>query len=578
MKKYLLAISFCAASIATSFGAAPYINLISGTNVVLHTTNKTGGVDVQINAASADPSKYVFGVGDTNLQFPFRLVVGGDSLANTPGTYNWPYLLTNTYPQLTNMIRAALSGQGIAQSVAAYAGTVHPHAPSVTGENGIYWYHGLNNDAVAGDAQTTILAFSNHLEVAKADGWKIGVVDLAWRGGNTNGHSAEKARVLINDWIRYSPLISYRVEASKMFPYTNSGSFYQDWIHLNSNGSWKIMNAVAESMRKGPGQSSLQQQVFVIDTNSYFGVYGSDGGLPFYISGSNANVGFGTTNVNAAKVNVAGYVRAIAADQAKIYAVGTSATLGISKDEVTVEHILSLDGTDDVLFKSYDTGLIAFREDFRWKNDGSFGIGTSTTTGNKLVVAGKATFGDIQLSTNKWKDGILQYYWASTGPTAPAATAVTNGSTIQGIGFTVAGLGTQTLYGSLQFGHDIVASNNFVGTTYTQPHLHVSPTTAPSAGSSNVNFLIVYDMMNMDGTKYGPITRTKQIGMPNLTFNNILAFPNETNFFPAYSGVFRCSIIRTNATSNEYNATIILDSADVHYPVDKLGTTYDTAP
>jgi hypothetical protein len=189
----------------------------------------------------------------------------------------------------------------------------------------------------------------------------------------------------------------------------------------------------------------------------------------------------------------------------------------------------------------------------------------ATITGTNLV-----------LSSPKWTDAPAQWFWGATGPTAPDTTAVTNNSLINGMGFTLAGEGAQKVYGSAQIPHSIATSNS---TLYTEWHLHVSPATAITT-TSNVAFTIVYDWANIAGNRYGPITNTAQVGMVDGKFNNLLEFGNTsfTNFAPSVSAISRCTVYRSAASSNDFSGVVILDGADVHFPVDRLGSSTDSAP
>lgn len=194
-----------------------------------------------------------------------------------------------------------------------------------------------------------------------------------------------------------------------------------------------------------------------------------------------------------------------------------------------------------------------------------------------LTAIGATAAVSVTPGSPKWDDASIQFYWAATGPTAPAATAVTNGSSILGMGFTAGGIGTEKAYGSCQFSHGIVASN---ASTYLVPHLHVSPATALTAGQTNIAFTMIFDVMNIGGKYNGPYTVTSQIGLNasgNTPYNNIIDLGNFTNFFPTLSGIFRCTVVRATASSNVYAGTVILDSADIHYQKDSLGSNKSTS-
>lgn len=202
---------------------------------------------------------------------------------------------------------------------------------------------------------------------------------------------------------------------------------------------------------------------------------------------------------------------------------------------------------------------------------------SNLTINGSINLSNSLTVSNLTLSVPRWDDAPVIFTWPATGPSVPPTTAVTNGSIIYGIGFTTAGISNQIIYGAAQISHRIANSND---TLYIEPHIHVSPVSAPGAGSSNVHFRIVYDLANIGGSRYGPKTNSVQIGLTGNTYNNLIDMGHVyyTNFNPGISAIFRCSIQRLNAYSNEYNATIILDAADVHFPADKFGSSTDSAP
>jgi len=334
----------------SAFGAVPVINLISGTNITILTTNRIGGgVDVQINSGTLalNPGDSV----DTNLTAPLIIGIEGDSLASeaqpAATITNWSSQLTNKYRQYGNLINAAVSGTGVAISVSNYNTGLYTWRPR-DGTNGIIWYHGLNNDTTGSNYLTTILTFSNHLVTLRADGWKIGVIDLHPRGYSAIGDATEQNRIMINDWIAHSRLIDYHVSASKLFHSTNS-QFYHDPIHLNHQGQERIMKAIADSMLRGPNQVVEGESPVVIQPDRYFGVYVQTN-IALLVDGA-GRVGVGTTNL-ASDFTVAGDIRVDAPD-ANIILHGNLASMTLWETNFTQGHQWTLNNDVHMLQRSY---------------------------------------------------------------------------------------------------------------------------------------------------------------------------------------------------------------------------------
>ena len=195
----------------------------------------------------------------------------------------------------------------------------------------------------------------------------------------------------------------------------------------------------------------------------------------------------------------------------------------------------------------------------------------TVTASNNITSLGSVTATNFLFSSVRWDDAPIQFVWSGAAPAAPVL--VTVNSTIQAIGFPGAGF-TNVINGFAQISHRVATSNL---TYYTEPHLHLSTTNAtlaPGANGTNVAFQLIYDWSNISGVaRYGPVTNRIETILRCPTNNMLMDFGHlyGTNYFPGISAVFRCNIKRVAATSNEFLGTIILDAADVHFPIDTAG-------
>lgn len=202
-------------------------------------------------------------------------------------------------------------------------------------------------------------------------------------------------------------------------------------------------------------------------------------------------------------------------------------------------------------------------------------VGTLTVT-NGITTPNTLTCSNLVLSTVKWDDAPYQFFWPSTGQSQPPITPVVSGSLLKYMGFTVGGIGTEVAHASAQISHRVAPSNS---TLYVEPHLHASPTTTVDQ-NTNVAFRCIYDFSSINGTRYGPLTNIVQVGFGTNTFNNLMELPHvwATNWFPGISDISRITIYRYAATSNAYTGDVILDAADIHYPVTVMGSGSDNTP
>lgn len=226
------------------------------------------------------------------------------------------------------------------------------------------------------------------------------------------------------------------------------------------------------------------------------------------------------------------------------------------------------------------TGLTNFTETTSagWLNT-NFNGGNVKIQQGAVTASGTVTATNFLLSTPRWVDSPIQYVWPSGGPTAPALT-IPDGGLVGGLGLTET---ADELLGVCQINHQVCASNTaYAQNLYTEIHLHMQPATKPTSSTTNATFRLTYTAGNIGGNYYGPFVVTNTIGMNTVTNRThyLLEFGHipASNYFPTISAIYRLKVEHIASAAQDYSGAIIVDGIDVHYPIDRLGSSQDASP
>lgn len=205
---------------------------------------------------------------------------------------------------------------------------------------------------------------------------------------------------------------------------------------------------------------------------------------------------------------------------------------------------------------------------------------TNTLTASNIVSQTTVTATNFLLSVPRWKDSPIVFTWG-TGATAPARTAFVPANGISALGF----VNNDVADFQTQFGHDIAPSNS---TLYTEFHLHAMPmdATAYSSTTCRKTFTVKYfgAALNVSNA----VTILTNVTPVTNVFTDVLLEKNAqvlfegnhwsfTNFYPGISGKVWGTVTVTDAGNSNYTGAVTLDM-DFHYPVDRMGSSADTAP
>lgn len=196
---------------------------------------------------------------------------------------------------------------------------------------------------------------------------------------------------------------------------------------------------------------------------------------------------------------------------------------------------------------------------------------TIETTSGTLNVSS-----NLVLNTIKWKDSPMIFAWPTGGGGAPALTTIASPyNAISVLGFQ----DNNVLDGIAQVNHDIVNTNAAnINSLYTEIHCHVIALTAPPSDANRTQIQVVYAAAKIGGTLYGPITNITEVVMGTNT-HHLVEFGHlaATNFWPNISGQYYATFKRIASVNSNFSGRINI-TADVHYPVDRLGSAFDNAP
>ena len=224
-------------------------------------------------------------------------------------------------------------------------------------------------------------------------------------------------------------------------------------------------------------------------------------------------------------------------------------------------------------------------------------VGTNIVTGSKLDIVGETNQVQLTLRSNSIQTsnlveilnaGALKYYITSNGlpvqqvvwddvVTAPMAGASPPVLTDTGSGKGIMGMGYLTnniAYGNAQMPHGLAMTNGFNTTLYIVPNIHWSFPVTPTGSGTNVGFRLNWEWSNITNN-FNTLSGTNWASGGSLTATNCgyFEFGNITNNGATVSSIFRYALTRY-LTNNDFGGTsrVIVDSMDIHAPLDRLGT------
>lgn len=179
---------------------------------------------------------------------------------------------------------------------------------------------------------------------------------------------------------------------------------------------------------------------------------------------------------------------------------------------------------------------------------------------------------NITLTEPRWNDSAMIFSWKTGGVGAPdLATLPVPYDAISTLGWA----DNEYVNFRTQMPHTLAPSNSNL---YVEPHVHVLPLSTPPSNANRTRVQIIYAGAETGGTLYGPITNVVEIVLSS----NVHTYAEFgrlgfTNFYPGISGKFYGTITRLAAGSSNFIGLIELDG-DFHYPLDRIGSTYDETP
>jgi hypothetical protein len=174
----------------------------------------------------------------------------------------------------------------------------------------------------------------------------------------------------------------------------------------------------------------------------------------------------------------------------------------------------------------------------------------------------------------RWSDMLTSMFHLTAGSTAPVQVDMGNG--VLALGYDAGATPADASF-SIQSTHKLAVTNSISGqgNFYFEPHAHVAATTL--AGGTNVTFRLQLYVASVNGsfaTTY--YQRTNTLGFSATNQNNILSFGSITNndLSGKSSVVFRGRMVRQTSTAQDIGAgaVVVLDSFDIHYPFDQIGS------
>ena len=176
------------------------------------------------------------------------LVTAGDSLCDGHGVQPeqaWPELLAKL-PPLAGKVTATMTcrdGYTLANMAADYTALVHPLSPAVTGKAGVLFLSIYGNDcanmiADYGSIAGYEAAYSQYLDGAIADGWKIGFL-AQWE--QTGRQEYDGMRLAFNQFNQTSPKVTYYLDFTGTMNDPLDLTYYTvDGLHENVLGNAEL--------------------------------------------------------------------------------------------------------------------------------------------------------------------------------------------------------------------------------------------------------------------------------------------------------------------------------------------------
>lgn len=205
--------------------------------------------------------------------------------------------------------------------------------------------------------------------------------------------------------------------------------------------------------------------------------------------------------------------------------------------------------------------------------------GVTVVATNSITSYAEVTATNFVTSVPKWIDIPMNYGYATLGPSAPALTAVTNGSVIQELAFDNGDI----LYAQGQMQHNVATTNASFPSWYFEPHVHFTTIGTLDSTHSNVTWRIEWEFANINGG-WAQGTNTVTMGVTNNYTHYMLELGHITNnTLPHLSAIFRCRLMRPASATQDYSNAhdVLLDGFDLHIPVgypNAIGSSYDSAP
>lgn len=212
------------------------------------TGSSGGGSATNVSSFVTNPfvlPAVVVGIGDS-------LMSGG--VTSVPTNYGFFTVLTNTIknPQVRFATNGAAPGTTSAQMWTNYATTVTPYVPGA-GTNGyLFVWSGINSL----DVPNNEYYLSNTFTKAHSQGWKVVAFTITDRTDWTNSGTAawlnaEAQRMTVNTWIRTNGMWDYLVDASLMFPDSDTNQQCSDggiYVHFNTNSDVLLVRSALQQL------------------------------------------------------------------------------------------------------------------------------------------------------------------------------------------------------------------------------------------------------------------------------------------------------------------------------------------
>lgn len=194
------------------------------------------------------------------------------------------------------------------------------------------------------------------------------------------------------------------------------------------------------------------------------------------------------------------------------------------------------------------------------------------TNDPRTVTLGNITASNLVLSAVRWTDTPMKFTSPWTGIAAPTRTAISWLPGQSTMAFDV----SDEADAEAQLGHNITTKSN--SSLYVEYHGHLLPTSVPATNANLVTFRLVYSAGRLNDFVYGPRTSTVTVALSSNTHTYVdFEQLNFTNHTPSISTIYWGTFTRIAAPSNSYPNRVGFN-ADVHYPVDRLGSAEETSP